>query len=160
MFVPWPKQNLAQLSTQSHGSTGRAEFQFVCPERGKPDYTSNTLHVETACYSKTKIDCGQAWSIIKPMRKKTYTGSNSFPAACIMEWEPATGKVIKLNAGDLLLFSANMIHRGLYGKNRLALDIIFCENAPQLTAFINAANTPSSAIANKTANPQVFFNPL
>lgn len=71
-----------------------------------------------------------------------------------------TGKTIKLNAGDLLLFSANMIHRGLYGKNRLALDIIFCENAPQLTAFINAANTPSSAIANKTANPQVFFNPL
>lgn len=71
-----------------------------------------------------------------------------------------TGKVIKLNAGDLLLFSANMIHRGLYGKNRLALDIIFCENAPQLTAFINAANTPSSALANKTANPQVFFNPL
>ena len=38
-----------------------------------------------------------------------------------------TGKVIKLNAGDLLLFSANMIHRGLYGKKRLALDIIFCE---------------------------------
>ena len=71
-----------------------------------------------------------------------------------------TGKTIKLNAGDLLLFSANMIHRGLYGKNRLALDIIFCENAPQLTAFINAVNTPSSAIANKTANPQVFFNPL
>ena len=71
-----------------------------------------------------------------------------------------TGKTIKLNAGDLLLFSANMIHRGLYGKNRLALDIIFCENAPQLTAFINAANSPSSAIANKTANPQVFFNPL
>ena len=71
-----------------------------------------------------------------------------------------TGKVIKLNAGDLLLFSANMIHRGLYGKNRLALDIIFCENAPQLTAFINAANTPSSVIANKTDNPQVFFNPL
>ncbi len=53
-----------------------------------------------------------------------------------------------------------MIHRGLYSKNRLALDIIFCENAPQLTAFINAANTPNSAIANKTANPQVFFNPL
>ena len=74
--------------------------------------------------------------------------------------ELTTGKVIKLNAGGLLLFSANMIHRGLYGKNRLALDIIFCENAPQLTAFINAANTPNSAIANKTDNPQVFFNPL
>ncbi|XQF94112.1 hypothetical protein ACOBV9_22565 (plasmid) [Pseudoalteromonas espejiana] len=38
-----------------------------------------------------------------------------------------TGKTIKLNAGDLLLFSANMIHRGLYGKNRLALILFFAK---------------------------------
>jgi len=36
----------------------------------------------------------------------------------------STGKKIKLFTGDILVFSADMIHRGLYGMDRLALDIL------------------------------------
>lgn len=39
----------------------------------------------------------------------------------------SNGVPIPLVVGDVLLFSANMIHRGLYGNNRLALDILYCE---------------------------------
>ncbi|MEP2654125.1 MAG: phytanoyl-CoA dioxygenase family protein, partial [Paraglaciecola sp.] len=37
------------------------------------------------------------------------------------------GKTLPLQYGDALVFSANMIHRGLYGNNRLTLDILYCE---------------------------------
>lgn len=40
-------------------------------------------------------------------------------------------KQIALEVGDVLLFSANMIHRGLYAKNRLTLDLLYCERSPQ-----------------------------
>ena len=41
----------------------------------------------------------------------------------------STGKKIDLAAGDLLVFSADMIHRGLYGMDRLALDILVFDPA-------------------------------
>jgi hypothetical protein len=44
----------------------------------------------------------------------------------------------------VLLFSANMIHRGLYGNNRLALDILYCERDPQLTEFIQLKHQPTA----------------
>ncbi len=40
----------------------------------------------------------------------------------------STGKKIKLAAGDLLVFSADMIHRGLYGLDRLALDMLVLDS--------------------------------
>jgi len=40
-----------------------------------------------------------------------------------------SGLEIPLGAGDLLVFSANLIHRGLYGKHRMALDILFFSGA-------------------------------
>ena len=44
-------------------------------------------------------------------------------------------KVIKLSRGDLLIFSANMIHRGLYGRNRFAFDILYCEPEPSILKY-------------------------
>ena len=54
------------------------------------------------------------------------------------------GVQIPLEMGDCLLFSANMIHRGLYGKNRLALDILYCERDPTLSEFIQLKHQPSA----------------
>lgn len=54
------------------------------------------------------------------------------------------GIEIPLEVGDLLFFSANMIHRGLYGKNRLALDILYCERSPELMEFIQIKHQPSA----------------
>ena len=56
----------------------------------------------------------------------------------------SNGVGIPLVVGDVLLFSANMIHRGIYGNNRLALDILYCERATQLTEFIQLKHQPSA----------------
>ena len=49
---------------------------------------------------------------------------------------------VSLNAGDLLIFSANIIHRGLYGRERFSLDILFCEDSPNLLSFIEPSCYP------------------
>ncbi|WP_312394839.1 phytanoyl-CoA dioxygenase [Chryseobacterium sp.] len=53
------------------------------------------------------------------------------------------GKTIALNRKDLLVFSANMIHRGLYGNNRFTFDIIFCDDSPDFKNFIDIKNQPT-----------------
>lgn len=67
------------------------------------------------------------------------------------------GHAIELKAGDLLVFSANMIHRGLYGKDRLAFDILFCENEPQITSFQQKNCMPTSEQLARLKNNHVFL---
>jgi len=55
---------------------------------------------------------------------------------------PGTDK-IELKAGDLLMFSANMVHRGLYAPNRLALDIIYCDPLPRLLKYAKKECLPN-----------------
>lgn len=69
------------------------------------------------------------------------------------------GKIIKLNRGDLLIFSANMIHRGIYGNDRFSLDIIFCDNIPEMKSFIDRDNLPSAKILEGLKN-KAFFDLL
>lgn len=37
------------------------------------------------------------------------------------------GKIIELQRGDLLIFSAKMLHRGIYGGDRFAFDLLYAE---------------------------------
>ncbi|MFW0739064.1 phytanoyl-CoA dioxygenase family protein [Flavobacterium sp. T12S277] len=67
------------------------------------------------------------------------------------------GEVIKLNRGDLLIFSANMIHRGIYGNDRFSFDVIFCDNIPEIKSFVNRDNLPSAKILGTLKN-KVFFD--
>ena len=67
-----------------------------------------------------------------------------------------TGVRVELEAGDVLIFSANMIHRGLYGKDRLALDILFCEPDPSLLSFIDAESLPSKEMLSQFDHPEFF----
>ncbi|MCC9043090.1 phytanoyl-CoA dioxygenase family protein [Myroides sp. M-43] len=53
------------------------------------------------------------------------------------------GQVINLNRGDLFIFSANSIHRGLYGDERFSFDIIYCDDTPAFNAFIDPKNQPT-----------------
>lgn len=55
----------------------------------------------------------------------------------------AKGKVIALERGDLLVFSANMIHRGLYGNDRFTFDFIYLDDHPKFAAFIDTNNQPT-----------------
>ena len=67
------------------------------------------------------------------------------------------GKTISLQKGDLLIFSANMIHRGLYGLNRISLDILFFERHESVEQFINTDFLPTDAQLKKLENPAVFI---
>ncbi|MFY0641317.1 MAG: phytanoyl-CoA dioxygenase family protein [Bermanella sp.] len=67
-----------------------------------------------------------------------------------------TGVTVELGAGDVLVFSANMIHRGLYGKDRLALDILFCEPDPGLLSFIDSECLPSVEMLSQFDHPELF----
>jgi len=66
------------------------------------------------------------------------------------------GKVIGLNRGDVLVFSANMIHRGIYGQNRFSLDVLFCDNIPQMRNFIDRNNYPSKEVLENLDNTELF----
>ncbi len=72
----------------------------------------------------------------------------------------STGLALPLNKGDILIFSANIIHRGLYGKDRLALDLLFCEALPELMKFVDGDCLPSPAILDKLENPEPFINSI
>lgn len=66
------------------------------------------------------------------------------------------GKVIGLNRGDVLVFSANMIHRGIYGQDRFSLDVLFCDDIPQMRNFIDRNNYPSKEILENLDNTELF----
>lgn len=66
------------------------------------------------------------------------------------------GVEVSLNKGDLLVFSANMLHRGLYGNDRLAFDILFCEALPELLEFSQQDCFPSPQQRAQLENPSLF----
>ena len=72
----------------------------------------------------------------------------------------STGVITELNAGDLLVFSANMIHRGLYGLDRLALDILFCDSVPALLEFADSDCLPNQDVLDDLENAEAFNNTL
>lgn len=66
------------------------------------------------------------------------------------------GKSVPLKRGDLMVFSANMIHRGLYGGNRFAFDIIFSDADPELLRYVDPESLPEIPLLSKLSNPSVF----
>ncbi|MDP2633354.1 MAG: phytanoyl-CoA dioxygenase family protein [Pseudoalteromonas sp.] len=67
-----------------------------------------------------------------------------------------TGHTIEMQAGDLLIFSANMIHRGLYGKDRLALDVLFGEPQPDVLHFVQDICLPSPEMLDELEDASPF----
>lgn len=68
----------------------------------------------------------------------------------------ARGVTIPLNRGDLLIFSANMIHRGLYGADRFTFDLIFCDDTPEFRNFTDVANQPNDSEVSLIPNRDLF----
>jgi len=68
----------------------------------------------------------------------------------------SAGQSIGLQAGDLCVFSANMIHRGLYGMERFALDILFCDPEPSLVKFANDDCLPNEDVIGMLENADAF----
>ncbi|ASP47040.1 phytanoyl-CoA dioxygenase family protein [Cognaticolwellia beringensis] len=72
----------------------------------------------------------------------------------------STGKKISLAAGDLLVFSADMIHRGLYGLDRLALDILVFDSAGDFADYVDDDCLPDNAMLAKIDDPRLFINTI
>jgi ectoine hydroxylase-related dioxygenase (phytanoyl-CoA dioxygenase family) len=68
----------------------------------------------------------------------------------------SSGVSVKLKACDLLVFSANMIHRGIYGMGRLSLDVLFCDPAPELMKHVDDSCLPDAEMINKLENSDAF----
>ena len=66
------------------------------------------------------------------------------------------GRSIPLSKGDLLIFSANMIHRGLYGKDRLAFDIIYCAPDPDILKYVDTDCCPNESELLQLENRALF----
>ncbi len=72
----------------------------------------------------------------------------------------STGVKVNLDAGDLLVFSANMIHRGLYGMDRFAFDVLLCEPIAELAKFVERDCLPTPEMMNEMDSPSVFINTI
>ncbi|MDU0354236.1 phytanoyl-CoA dioxygenase family protein [Paraglaciecola aquimarina] len=70
------------------------------------------------------------------------------------------GKKIPLAAGDLLVFSADMIHRGLYGLNRLALDILIFDPQGDFADYVDDDCLPDHSMLARIHQPRLFTNTL
>lgn len=72
----------------------------------------------------------------------------------------ATGKKINLAAGDLLVFSADMIHRGLYGLDRLALDILVFDSTGDFVDYVDDDCLPDNSMLDKIDDARLFINTI
>jgi ectoine hydroxylase-related dioxygenase (phytanoyl-CoA dioxygenase family) len=72
----------------------------------------------------------------------------------------SNGKKIALAAGDLLVFSADMIHRGLYGLDRLALDILVFDSAADYVDYIDDDCLPTLSMLKQIEDPRLFINAI
>lgn len=75
----------------------------------------------------------------------------------------STGIDIKLTAGDLLVFAADMIHRGLYGLDRLAFDILVFDSrgiGVNYADYVDADCLPDNALLSNIDNPRLFNNTI
>lgn len=70
------------------------------------------------------------------------------------------GTSIKLAAGDLLVFSADMIHRGIYGLDRLALDVLLFDTAADFSDYIDVDCLPSKQMLEKIKKPEIYLNSI
>ncbi len=58
--------------------------------------------------------------------------------------------------GDLLVFDANIIHRGLYGGERFAFDILFCQPLSENLKFVNKEVYPKAEELEFMDCPEIF----
>ncbi len=70
------------------------------------------------------------------------------------------GKQIELAAGDLLVFSADMIHRGLYGLERLALDMLVFDSSANFVDYVDDDCLPSIDMLDKINDPRIFLTTM
>lgn len=72
-------------------------------------------------------------------------------------WDEISGsQKIPLQSGDLLIFDANIIHRGLYGHNRFAFDLLFCVPDPEILQYRSPLCLPTKHELESLDHSEVF----
>lgn len=74
--------------------------------------------------------------------------------------EIPNAECVAMARGDLLIFSANMLHRGLYGGDRLAFDMLFCDPLERLLKYVRPSCLPQDEDFEVIANPAPFLETL
>jgi ectoine hydroxylase-related dioxygenase (phytanoyl-CoA dioxygenase family) len=72
----------------------------------------------------------------------------------------SSGVEVPLQRGDLFIFSGNMIHRGIYGLDRLSFDILFCDPDPELLQFSKKECLPDTETLSNLENPEAFVRTI
>lgn len=116
--------------------------------------TQNAIHIRIPLVDEPGIEL-----IPETHRKwdteETYNVRNSLegkkPSDAI-----STGKLFPLKRMDVLLFSANMIHRGLYGNNRFSFDVLFSDDHPDILQYRNKEGLPKKSEINLFHNAHIF----
>ncbi|TGM17095.1 deoxygenase [Leptospira selangorensis] len=72
-------------------------------------------------------------------------------------YEDLPGSVlVSQNPGDLLVFSAHLIHRGIYGQNRHSLDILYTNFPDKKSNSKMFRQFPEESILSQLENPEIF----
>ncbi|MFK8030872.1 MAG: phytanoyl-CoA dioxygenase family protein [Gammaproteobacteria bacterium] len=66
------------------------------------------------------------------------------------------GIEVEMERGDVLVFSANMIHRGLYGNDRRSLDLLFGGADPETARFVKEEALPNAEQLSQLEWPSPF----
>lgn len=64
---------------------------------------------------------------------------------------------VAMERGDLLIFSANMLHRGIYGEDRFAFDMLFCDPLERLVKYVRPSCLPKAEDLKVIDNPAPFL---
>jgi hypothetical protein len=68
--------------------------------------------------------------------------------------------IMSLRRGDLLIFSGMMLHRGLYGGNRMALDLLYADASSKYLRDSDPSCLPESKLLEKLQAPIIFRRSL
>lgn len=94
--------------------------------------------------SHNRWDTEEEWQVRMQLNGRTHSDSISH------------SEKISLRRGDLLIFDANMIHRGLYGQDRFAFDILFCKPLPHIMKYRTQETLPKIEEFTMMECPEVF----
>lgn len=69
-------------------------------------------------------------------------------------------ELVALKAGDVLIFDAQMLHRGLYANDaeRMALDLCLGHPHPLTNSFLDSAVLPTDDELQQLADPELYLN--
>lgn len=134
------------------------QYHLSLPEQQKALHQSDVLHFRLPVFDEPGIE-------LVPGSHRQWDSEEQLDIRLAKNGKTVSdpmqeGREVALAAGDLLVFSANMLHRGIYGGERLALDIIYCPQQRALLKYVDVKCLPNTSELRALNTPQVFERTL